>query len=141
MKKIFSLLLVFVILSMPAALAEEIDLSKFSYQELQALYRKVRIEMIQRPEWKDVIVHQGIYVIGKDIPEGEYTISVSPDQVGNVVLWGYAKDDYETDGGLLYNGILEEGNNVIGRIELKNGNILELSCQVVFSPLKGVWVD
>ena len=72
MKKIFSLLLVFVILSMPAALAEEIDLSKFSYQELQALYRKVRIEMIQRPEWKDVIVHQGIYVIGKDIPEGDY---------------------------------------------------------------------
>ena len=48
--------LLLVCLAFPAAYAEEIDLSKLSYDELIALQSKITLEIMSRPDFKAVKV-------------------------------------------------------------------------------------
>lgn len=118
----------------------EVDLKSYSYDELRDLYRQVMREMVTRPEWKDAEVHQGVYVVGEDIPAGSYTITLkNPDAVANIFLWGAGLEDYDTNGGLLVNELLYGNQNVMGKIILKEGNILHLTGDVYIGPFRGIW--
>lgn len=100
MKKLLSILLL-VCLLIPAAVAEDIDLSKLSFDELASLRDRCQMEMLSRSEWKEVQVPQGIWQVGKDIPAGDWIIKCA--DVGRtnvsmricVFLWGegYPKDE------------------------------------------------
>lgn len=52
----------------------DFDLSGMSYEELVALKDRINLAMWQSEEWQEVIVPQGLYEVGKDIPAGHWTI-------------------------------------------------------------------
>lgn len=72
MKKIFAFLML-LFLACPA-FAESIDLSDLSYSDLVALKDRINLVMWQSEEWQEVTVPQGLYIVGKDIPAGHWTI-------------------------------------------------------------------
>ena len=57
----------------PAAFAEW-DLSDLTFDDLIALRAQTQYEMMNRPEWEEVEVPQGVYKVGEDIPAGTWTI-------------------------------------------------------------------
>lgn len=132
MKKIFSLLLVFVILSMPAALAEEIDVKKYSYKQLELIEKAIRHEMMTRPEWKRVTVPVGIWKVGDDIPAGTYSIRATPEGITSVNLWRRAKDDYSSNGLILCESVIFDETDLIGKVIFEEGNVLEISGSPVY---------
>ena len=138
MKKLTALVLSLILLT--SVSMAEVDLSSYSYDQLLDLNRQVQFEIMSRPEWKEVTVPAGIYVIGQDIPEGAYTLTLAAEDVyGTVFLWGHEKDDYDTDGGCLFGEMIggSQGSSV-GRLYMKKGNVLELSCAMIVSPYKGL---
>ena len=71
MKKLICIILIMCLFPV-VALAD--DLASMSYEDLIALSRQIAVEIMSRPEWKEVKVSSGVYEIGKDIPEGSYSI-------------------------------------------------------------------
>ena len=55
--------------------AESIDLSSLSFDELRILQTRISKELTTRTEWKSVPVPPGMYLVGRDIPAGEWTIT------------------------------------------------------------------
>ena len=79
MKKLISLLLA-LILTLPAiALADLPDISSLSYDELVQLKDQINLAMWNSQEWQEVTVPIGVWAVGKDIPVGHWSISLSPD--------------------------------------------------------------
>ena len=79
MKKILAVTLILALL-MPFALCE-IDLSELTFDELVALRDRCQAEMFKRDEWQEVVVPQGLWEVGKDIPAGTWTVRCA--DVGN----------------------------------------------------------
>lgn len=73
MKKLIAMLCVMVI--MPFAALAEIDLSGMSYDELVSLKDKINLAIWESQDWQEVTVPQGIWLVGKDIPAGHYTLT------------------------------------------------------------------
>lgn len=80
MKRLIIALLALV-LFVPTCLGEsalDVDLSALSYDELTALRDSLNMEIWQAHTWREVVVRRGYYVIGVDIPAGEYRLSSRP---------------------------------------------------------------
>ena len=79
MKKICSLIVFFLFLTLISniALADEIDLSGHSLQELIEYRKAIEKEIVSRlNESEFVQFYSGYYIAGKDIPVGEYIITM-----------------------------------------------------------------
>ena len=74
MKKLIALFLI-LCLTASFAVADGIDLSALSFEELLSLRNELNAEIMSRQEWKEVSVPEGTWEIGADIPEGTYSIS------------------------------------------------------------------
>ena len=124
MKKIMCLIIV--VLMVPSfALCE--DLSSLSYADLLALSKSVTAELMKRPEWKEVTVPSGVWIIGDDIPEGTYSIACA-DKYGSTITV-YA-DSSMKDGD--FTPI--SGDSPLGKITLTNGMVVDISRAVIFAP-------
>ena len=84
MRKIITIILLLCLL-MPC-IAEDIDLSGLTFEELAALRDRCLYEMYQREEWQEVTVPQGIWVVGKDIPAGTWTVKCADIGRDNVLM-------------------------------------------------------
>ena len=83
----------------------------------------------------------GRYKIGEDIPPGAYTISVIKKGT-NVTLWGSKYDDYNADGGLLLNVVINDKNPSLGKVVLQAGNVIDFTSPLSFEkyiPLELNW--
>lgn len=69
MKKFIFILAIALLLSTTVAIAD-VDISGLSYDELVALVNKAQMEMMKMDKWQEVVVPEGIYIIGEDIPAG-----------------------------------------------------------------------
>ncbi len=140
MHKVFSLLLVIIVLCSSTAFADssDISLSSLSYSELETLAEKINQEMKTRPEWKGVKVPAGTWTVGVDIPAGEYSISVCNEgQKGRMSIWGKAVDDYVSNGGCVYPLVFGYEYSVYGKCVLVDGYIVDSTIDVYFNdPLK-----
>ena len=130
MKKIICILLLVCMTSFAAA--DSIDLSALSYDELLELRSSLNTEIINRPEWKEVTVPAGTWVIGRDIPEGLYCVKSADGKNVNVTVWKKEVNNY-SDNGLRYNELVSE-KSPYGRMELKEGWILEIGRPCIFTP-------
>lgn len=75
MKKAISLLCVFaLILALAVPALADVDLSGLSFEELVALKSQIDLELFARPEWQSVEVPQGLYLVGRDIPAGKWSV-------------------------------------------------------------------
>jgi len=77
------------LLLIPAALADTVDLSKLSNDEVVALLEKVNAEIVSRGINKTAKLPQGSYLAGKDLPAGKYiyTCLATGDDWGNVTVY------------------------------------------------------
>ena len=92
MKKFLSLLLVLCLLLPALAIAEVIDLSALSFDQLIQLRQRISQELTTRPEWKEVTVPQGVWEVGEDIPAGHWTISAVKTANSKIII-GTALDN------------------------------------------------
>lgn len=155
MKKLFAVCLLMMLVSTVAF--AEVDLSAMSFDELAALRDQCQMEMMNRDEWQEVTVPQGVYEIGKQIPAGtwiircadigrnDYLLSIcditwgigAPDN-GN--RWTYSKQKGEVR---IYNPNNENyrGETAEYTITLNKGEFISIHPQynkVVFTPYTGV---
>lgn len=113
--------------------ASAVDLSGMSFEELLFLRDQLTAEIMSRPEWKEVTVPAGKYMIGEDIPAGSYSVT-STGLVSYLAVYyeaGKENNDYDE-----YYIVME--NNPLGKVILKSGMIITISAQVIFSPVKGL---
>ena len=91
-RRLFCLLLVSLFL-IPAALADKVDLSSMTDDEIVALLNQVNDEVVSRGINKTASLPQGSYIGGKDLPVGKYIFvcKAQGDDWGNVTV--------KTDGG------------------------------------------
>ena len=91
-RRLFCLLLVS-LLVVPFALADKVDLSSMTDDEIVALLTQVNNEVVSRGINKTATLPQGSYIGGKDIPAGKYIFvcKAKGDDWGNVTV--------KTDGG------------------------------------------
>lgn len=136
MKKTLAFALVCLVL-LPCVALADVDLSEMNFTQLINLEKQLQREIMSRPEWKEVTVPQGFWTVGVDIPAGTYTIT-KVNMLASIRVWGKAVQDYRSDGGMILNTLLEDDNPAVGKIALKNGNILELSDPVIITPYKGL---
>lgn len=135
MKKfIASLIMLVVLFSVAFA---EFDLSSMTYSDLMKLREQVQRELLSRPEWKEVTVPAGEWTVGEDIPAGFYSIKSVNDIFTNVFVWGREQYDYDAGGGLLLNSFVGDGSE-IGKVRLKNGNILVVRDPVILAPAQSL---
>lgn len=88
MKKLIIVALVLALLLPAAALSDLPDISGLSYDELVQLKDQINLAMWKSQEWQEVTVPVGVWEIGKDIPVGEWDISVAsdaPDAWGTII--------------------------------------------------------
>ena len=75
MKKLFAVALILCLL-IPAAVAEApVDVKNLSDDELKALYKDVKAELMERELWDGTTLPAGIYIAGKGLPEGTYELT------------------------------------------------------------------
>ena len=129
MKRILPFILA-IIMVFSVALAES-NLSDMSYSELIALQKEVVKEIMSRPEWKEVVVPAGTWIVGEDIPVGKYSFRIYQNQSVVIHLWGAAVDDYDRNGGLIISDYRDQD---IGKVELKDGNVLVISKPMIIAP-------
>ena len=125
MKKIICL---FLILCMVPVIALADNFSKMSYNELVNIFRSIALEIMSRPEWKEVTVPTGDWIVGIDIPAGYYSI--------RPVKYGYIKIK-DTKGSLYFSDAMDEGET-IGKIELLDGYSIRIEDPFIFSAPKGL---
>ena len=126
MKRFLCLLLILCIIPV-YALMESIDLSGYSFDDLRKLQQDINAEIKSRPEWKSVNVPCGVYTVGKDIPAGEYSISMGNDGLYICVK----RNGYH----LLINQGITKPESMIAHVELLDGDTVEISgAFAVFAP-------
>jgi len=103
-------------------------MSALSYDELLSVQRSATKEIMTRPEWKEVEVPAGVWIIGQDIPAGFYSITPK----------GYTTLKYYENTETAYWDYYTLSNEGLGKLELKDGMKIDLDGPVVFAPPKGL---
>lgn len=104
MKRILVLVLA-VMMLIGGAMAEGIDLSGMSFDELVALKEQLNLAIWNCQEWQEVEVPKGVWVVGEDIPAGKWTIKAA-DGLTAYIGWGDMLNETGTD--VSYNGNIYE---------------------------------
>lgn len=143
MKKIIVILLIIVLL-MPCAFAEDIDLSGLTFDELVSLRSKVQLEMMNRDDWQSVTVPVGVWQIGVDIPAGHYSFKAIPDYDGWMdisIAYGDLLNDMKTDLELFKSSFyVAHGFNQYKPdfdLDLQTGYVVIKYGPVIFTPYTG----
>ena len=156
MKKIAAVLLLGVILAGTAAMAE-VDLSGLTFAELAALRDQCQAEMMKRDEWQEVVVPQGIWEVGTQIPAGTWVVKCHDSGRSSIFLaecdiyWGPGYPDdglfwsYDKAKGraFIYNpeNRFYKGEMTEYIIKLEKGDYISIENQhnkAVFSPYTGI---
>ena len=120
------------------ALAQDIDLTALSYDELVALRDQITIEITSRAEWKEVAVPQGVYEVGVDIPAEYWTLTCTDNPLAMVIItYGKKTNDSKTAIDITdwdYYTMLSNTNPSCS-IDMSDGDFLSISGgSVVFTP-------
>ena len=129
MKKLFCLIMVLCLI--PIVALSDADLSSMSYEELLKLRSKIELEIMSRPEWKEVEVPAGEWRVGVDIPAGVYSFSVADEYCCSFKV-------YTDSSKKRYDFIVLSENSSYGRYVLEEGMILDITRHVIFAPAKGL---
>lgn len=124
MKKLIAMLVLVLLLPISTQ-AMAIDLSSMSYDELVTLHKETFKAIMALPEFKEVDVPSGSYMVGEHIPAGEYKITTK------ISMASVTINEYEQ----LF---VVTPDMPVGRLILKNGDKVAISTGVVFSPYVGL---
>lgn len=155
MKKLLCVILT-VVLFLPTVAMADVDLSGMTFAELAALRDQCQAEMMKRDEWQEVVVPQGIWEVGAQIPAGKWIVTCYDTGRTNYlmqeckVMWGkghptdgqYWNYQYELGSVDLYNpnNTNYKGQTTSYTIELHEGEFVSIHTQynkAVFTPYTG----
>ena len=150
MKRFACVLLVLFLLPV-YSLADLPDLSGLSFDELLQLREQALLAMWNSDKWQEVRVPTGVYEIGKDIPEGFWTMT--PDYDDTVVFiycdqLDETKSSYGPDCDIweayYLNRERDKNNEWKDKsylhdlsLDLKAGRFLIVPCDTIFTPYTG----
>jgi hypothetical protein len=140
MKKatVLFLFLILLLALSPVSLAES-KYDGFTFEQLQTEYLAILQAMWKTDAWQRVEVPAGVYEVGVEIPEGEWTISNS--NYFTAVVGGKldaTKTEVDRDSIKAYELVYMEEYKNGWTVELMTGDFIELSKAVCFSvPVKG----
>lgn len=100
-----------------------------SYNDLITLQKNLVKEIMSRPEWKEVKVPAGTWKVGEDIPAGTYGVSTKSVLVTMTVYKSESKDFMDMEGMHVLSA-----DESIGKLVLKDGWVVEITSEVVFTP-------
>lgn len=132
MKKVLGLLLA-VVMSIGIAgtcFAADVDLKSMSIEELIALRDEVIAEINEKVNPVDDVIGAGVFVVGTDIKEGIFNLTVISDTFGAVKLYE-SKEMYDEGETILWKNPAQ-GDMVT--VNLHEGMVLEIggfSCSIV----------
>lgn len=125
------------------------DLDGLSYSNLIDLKEQINLAMWQCEEWQEVTVPQGLWEVGKDIPEGHWTVRCATDAYAEV----YYGDTIAPDGKSLkittrfvHEEVVspefrtyEEGKDLVDfSFEVRKGDYIVIDrSSVIFTPFSG----
>ena len=113
-----------------------------SIRQFNALRAQINAELLKRGNENDVIVPPGVYVVGVDIPAGDYTISPQPIEYNYTYISAYADDRHYMEYSTFHffnAGLFANKNDYIGKLSLAEGNIVKIEDgAAVFSPYQGL---
>lgn len=125
MKKVLALVLALTLLTVPlyAAVATGVDFSSMTDEELTALKQQLDAEMLERGMVKTAVLPMGMYIVGKDIPQGDYELSIGDsDQVGAYYHQYANETDMKSDTFMSSGAIYA---TITARVNLADGQILQ----------------
>ncbi len=119
--------LVVCFLLFPAALADSVDLSSLTDDEIVELLSKVNDELVARGIQKSATLPAGKYVGGKDLPAGAYIITCKTDDNHHGIVWvSAAADDLNNQyPSILYEHVSFNMEEQF-RVTIEEGGILHL---------------
>lgn len=128
MKKALCVLLVLALVG--AAAYAAIDLSGMSFEELLDLRAQVDAALWASDGWQEVIVPQGVYTVGEDIPAGKWTINAN---YGDLIIQQFVSPEATI---YKYFDLVDYGENLT--VNLQEGWIVKISTsKAVFTPYTG----
>lgn len=138
MRKLITLLLIAAMLLPAAALADLPDISGLTEDELIELNHQIQLRLFSEKLIDGVDVPAGDYVVGEDIPAGTYRMKVGfPSSGGYLTIYESQERKISVVESFMgeYWGVTE-----IGKIELKDGNMIHLSGNTLrFFPYTGLF--
>lgn len=128
MKKLIILALVIASL-IPVVAFADVDLGSMSYDELITLNGQLFKEIMSRPEFKEVTVPTGSYIVGSDIPSGTYSLGLASGTFGSMIRINDFQDAYS----------VTSSDPSVGKVTLKDGDSVDISMgSIVFKPYVGL---
>lgn len=145
MKKLIAFVTAILLILLSSVAIADVDVSGLSYDELVDLVNKAQYEMMKTDKWEEVVVPEGIYIIGRDIPAGRWTISAPPKVYVIYVYVGKTMYDefsvnFDSMTGLhgTQYSLYKEGDTSSITYDLKDGMILQIkSGSGIFTPYTG----
>lgn len=132
MKKLATLILTIALILAPAAHAD-IDLSGMSFNELVELQEKVTAAMWASDEWQEVELPAGMYVIGDDIPAGQWDFSCENGMV-MIKVWK-SVDEYTQNGDKIWLNVISANAGEKATALFSDGQVIQLfPSSAVFYP-------
>jgi len=141
MKKIISLVIVSLFLFPSIAFSEqiEIDLTSLDFDSLVSLNAAVDLELLSRPESEPFIYVPGVYLVGRDIPAGNYYVAPSaPSDYSAEIIVYPDQTTFEQRPAGKYGDYISRNsmkvNDSASHVFLEDGNLLYLqSAPIKFS--------
>lgn len=128
MKKLIIFALVIASL-IPVVAFADVDLGSMSYDELITLNGQLFKEIMSRPEFKEVNVPTGSYVVGSDIPAGTYSLGLASGTFGSMIRINDFQEAYS----------VTSSDPSVGKVTLKDGDAVDISMgSIVFKPYVGL---
>ena len=146
MKRLFAFALAIMMVVFSSVAFADIDISNLSYQELVSLVNEAQMLIMKTDEWQEVTVPEGLYQIGKDIPEGRWTITCPPKlysislMIGSKLYSDLLSVDFDKYVSLKGKNsmMFTQGDTTSITLDLKDGMYLQIqSGSAIFTPDKG----
>ncbi len=134
-KLITTLFLLVLLLNTCSALAVDIDLSKYSDEELIDIFELLNEEMIARKIVKSAKLPVGRYTVGVDIPAGKYVIEMADKSKHSGPIIRIYNDT--TLNKTNFSEWLESPEDTM-IIELHSGNVIETDETIIISTFTGI---
>lgn len=130
MKKLFVFALVLALLAVPLAHAE--DYASMTDEQLWEANKAIQAELWARSITKDgVTIAKGEYIVGEDIPEGVYRITI-PEGGWSVLLTVFSEDGEEERYSV-------GGESPIGKLDLAGKARIKFDDVVIFHTYTGLF--
>jgi len=149
MKKLITIILILALAIPASSLADLPDLSGLSFDELIQLKSKLNIAIWNCQEWQEVTVPPGVWEVGKDIPEGHWSIRPEKNCGPSYAIYssGIEKDGHDVmimgadyimecicdPGAEFYDPTYKQTTD----FDMKTGYYIRLDCTMIFTPYTG----